>query len=76
MNNNPYILEQLANDKLAALRAEGMRSQQIAQAGLQNPKKLVVPDLLRFFSQMLVRVTRNGLRRIELLGARKTVADC
>jgi len=73
MNNNPYLLELLVNDKLTALRAEGMRDQMLARAGLQNHRKLLFPDLRRFFHRMLVRVTSHSLRRIEQPGIRKTL---
>ncbi len=73
MNINPYLLERLVNDKLTALRAEGMRDQMLARAGLQNHRKLLIPDLRRFFHRMLVRVTRHSLQRIEQPGIRKTL---
>ncbi len=65
MFNNPYLFEQMIDEKLADLRAEGMRSQMLAQAGLQNPKRPHFPDLQRFFRLILASVTRHSLRRVE-----------
>lgn len=56
MNHNPYFYERLANDKLSALRAEGLRSQMFAQAGLQHSRQPLFSDLRQFFVRMLVRV--------------------
>ena len=63
MNNNFLINDRLVDDKLAALRAEGMRSQMLAQAGLQNRKSLF-PELRRIFHRMLARAAGLTVRRI------------
>ncbi len=65
MFNHPYLIEQMMDEKLADLRAEGMRSQMLAQAGLQNPNKIRFPVLQRLFHQMLASLTRHSLRGIE-----------
>ena len=64
MNNNFLINDRLVDNKLASLRAEGMRSQMIARANRENHKNHF-PDLRRIFQRMLVRVTGLSLRRIN-----------
>jgi hypothetical protein len=73
--NNPNIVERLIDQKLADLRAEGMRSQMLAQAGLQHHKTFVFPDLSRFFCQLRALLARFSLRRIERSGARTAAGE-
>ncbi len=77
MNNNPLIVERMIDEKLSALRAEGMRSQMLAHAGLQDRKKLHLPKFLQFFRSISLWVTNHGLGWIGQPGARdarKTLA--
>jgi hypothetical protein len=73
MNNNPLIVDRLIDEKLAALRAEGMRSQMLGQAGPKHHKRLFIPDLVRFFHVLFVRVTHPRVRRMEGPGIRKAL---
>jgi hypothetical protein len=68
MNYNPYTLEQLANDKLAASRAEGMRSQSLARAGLQLPEI----QLARAVFHRIQVLVANFNRRIDQPASQKS----
>jgi hypothetical protein len=55
MNNNPLIVEQLARQRLADLRAEGMCAQQVARDMPDLHKGLKVPEEGRIFTGLLAR---------------------
>ncbi len=55
MNNNPLIVEQLARQRLADLRAEGMCAQKIARDMPDQGKGLHLPEEGRFFTGLLAR---------------------
>ena len=78
MMHNPNIVEQIANNRLAELRAEGMRSQMLAQAGLTGHRKLDFSGFTRFFHQIAAFVAGFGLKRIAHPRTHKTLTqnDC
>jgi hypothetical protein len=65
MYHNPLITDQLIDQKLAALRDEGMQSQMLAQAGLLNHKKIQFPDFRQLFQRGLELVNNLILGRVE-----------
>jgi hypothetical protein len=55
MNNNPLIVEHLAQQRLADLRAEGMCAQKVARDMPDLHKGLHVPEEGRLFTGLLAR---------------------
>lgn len=75
---NPIIVEQIANQRLAELRAEGMRSQELARAGLYVQKKIDFSGVARFFRRMAAFGSNINPRRFAHPRIRKTIPqnDC
>ena len=61
MNHNPFILERLADQKLAELRAEGLRSQQAARVAQQRggTRNAVSPQVWKIFTEAAARAIRS-----------------
>lgn len=78
MINNTYDIERLINNRLAELRAEGMRSQMIARASLPGRKPLVFSVFRQFVQQTASFLTRLNVRWVEQPKIRETLAheDC
>ena len=74
MINNPYIIEKLIDDKLTNLRAEGMRSQMLAEARMVDHKEDTYFGLSRIFQQVAKFVKPLSPRRLVRPGARKIMA--
>ncbi len=78
MMHNPNIVEQMANQRLAELRAVGIRSQEFARAGLYGQKKIDFLGVARFFRRMASFGSNINLRRFARPRIRKTIPqnDC
>ncbi len=78
MMHNPNIVEQMVNQRLAELRAEGMRSQELARAGLNGQKKMDFSGIVRLFCRMAALGSSINPRRFAHPHIRKTMPqnDC
>ncbi len=64
MNSNPFFIERMMKEKLSTLRAEGMRDQSLARAGLGGPT-IHFPDLHQSFRRLVGRLTSRRLPKVE-----------
>jgi hypothetical protein len=69
MNHNPYFYERLANDRLSELRAEGLRSQSLAQAGLNSSRQFHFSDLRPLFHRLKQRLAHGSAPLLAESGA-------
>jgi hypothetical protein len=74
MNHSPYLVDRMVDEKLNSLRAEGMRSQALSRAGVQNHKPLLFPGLRRFFDRTWEWMTGLEPRKVEKPARRETLA--
>ena len=75
MNHHPIIIESFVDEKLSALRAEGMRSQMTAHAGAQKHGPALLPGLRRFFQQTLAGLVHSALQRLDQPATRNGLAQ-
>jgi DNA-binding HxlR family transcriptional regulator len=74
MNNNPLIVEHLAQQRLADLRSEGMRSQRIAREVPDQHKSSQLPEEGRLLTGLLARMIGMAYGWLRQTGANHPLA--